>query len=127
MDDTVYDAQRELASLVRKITPWERCVRACRYWWQRRTRGWDDSELWNLDMTIGQFVAPRIVRFAELQKARELRGVPGDLTEAAWDKRLASMAEAFRMMGEMAQNAEARHKIEYGVGLFAEHWESLWD
>lgn len=30
------------------------------FWWQRRTRGFDDSDLWSLDYTMCKFMAPRL-------------------------------------------------------------------
>ena len=33
---------------------------------QREEFGFDDSEMWNLDITIAQFLAPRLRRYAEV-------------------------------------------------------------
>ena len=59
-------------------SPWfERLIRACRglvvYWWQRRTRGFDDSELWSLDYTIMRFAIPRLHALE-----RMVHGYPGE-------------------------------------------------
>lgn len=43
--------------------------RAIKFWWQRRTRGWDDSDTWSLDITIAQFALPRFRRYMEVNKA----------------------------------------------------------
>lgn len=40
--------------------------RKIKYFIQRWTRGWDDSELWSLDMTIAKFTIPRLQRFKEI-------------------------------------------------------------
>lgn len=40
--------------------------RKIKFFWQRLTRGWDDSETWSLDQTILKFIYPRLHRFAEL-------------------------------------------------------------
>ena len=40
-------------------------LRNLKYFWQRRTRGWDDSDLYSLDYTIAKFVLPRLKVFAE--------------------------------------------------------------
>lgn len=45
---------------------WRNVRRSLLFWWQRRTRGWDDSDTWNLDSTIAEFVLPRLRRFREL-------------------------------------------------------------
>jgi hypothetical protein len=34
-----------------------------KFLWQRLVRGWDDSELWDLDFTIAKFVLPRLKEF----------------------------------------------------------------
>jgi hypothetical protein len=64
------------------IETWLWCYiqRPVKFWWQRRTRGWDDSELWSLDATIAKFVRPRLARLKEIK-----HGYPCDLTEQEWD------------------------------------------
>ena len=44
--------------------------RAIKHWWQRRTRGWDDSDTYSLDITIAKFALPRFKRLREIQKER---------------------------------------------------------
>ena len=44
-----------------------------RFFFQRRIRGFDDSELWSLDQTILEFILPRLKRFRALRKV----GWPG--------------------------------------------------
>lgn len=39
--------------------------RPIRFFWQRRTRGFDETELWNLDSTILKFILPRLQAFRE--------------------------------------------------------------
>ncbi len=58
---------------------WNNHLAPDRLWWkvvsffQRRRRGFDDSELWSLDDTILQFILPRLKRF----RAKERVGWPG--------------------------------------------------
>lgn len=40
--------------------------RAFKHWWQRLTRGFDDSETWNLDITISRYTLPRLKRYKEI-------------------------------------------------------------
>lgn len=73
----------ELADLMPEDFGFVRCngfVRWWKHWWQRRTRGWDDSDTWNLDSTIAKFALPRLRRFKELTC-----GHPGNLTAEEWD------------------------------------------
>lgn len=39
-------------------------------WWDRRTLGFDDSELWSLDYTIAKFIAPRLKKYMEVCKGK---------------------------------------------------------
>ena len=39
-----------------------------KWFWQRLTRGFDDTELWNLDNTIAEFVLPRLKAFRNYTK-----------------------------------------------------------
>lgn len=54
--------------------------RSIKHWFQRRIRGFDDSETWSLDLKISQFVLPRLKRFKKLSITH-----PMGLTEEEWD------------------------------------------
>lgn len=41
-------------------------IRSIKFFIQRKTRGWDDSETWSLDWEIIKFTLPRLERFKEL-------------------------------------------------------------
>jgi len=47
---------------------------------QREERGFDDTEVYNLDSTIARFILPRLKRYKELNNI-----VPTDLTEELGD------------------------------------------
>lgn len=49
------------------------------HFYQRLTRGWDDSESWNLDYTVAKLMLPRIKKYRE-----GLRGHPACITEQEW-------------------------------------------
>lgn len=36
-----------------------------KHWWQRRTRGFDDSAIYNLDITFAEFMLPRLQVFKD--------------------------------------------------------------
>lgn len=73
-----------------RITHWKRLKRVVRFWYQRRTRGWDDSETWDLDAQLAAYLVPRLRRFKEINNC-----CPGHLTEEEWDARLNEMIELF--------------------------------
>ena len=40
--------------------------RKIEFWWQRKTRGFDDSETWDLDYSFVRWLLPRLKRFSEV-------------------------------------------------------------
>lgn len=98
--------------------------RARRFFWQRRTRGWDDSETWSMDGTFAKLILPRLKRFKEVNCAH-----PCDLTAEEWDERLQLMIEAFEFYaGEdrFDGKSEDFEKAQVGLDLFAKHYAGLW-
>lgn len=59
---------------------------------QRKERGFDNSELWNLNVTIAKFILPRIEAYKETCIAH-----PGSLTEDKWNTILCKMISAFKI------------------------------
>jgi len=72
--------------MFRTITKYGKVKRAIRFWWQRRTRGWDDSVTWNLDQQIAEWLAPKLRRFKELHN-----GYPHNSTPEKWNIELDEM------------------------------------
>lgn len=104
---------------------WYRVQRSVRFWWQRRTRGWDDSECWSLDHTIAEFVLPRLKRLKEIT-----HGYPANLTEKKWNAKLDEMITAFEYVVndyEPFNDAEAYKKFQKGMQTFAAYFGGLWD
>lgn len=100
-------------------------LRTIRHWWQRRTRGWDDSETWSLDTTIAKFVLPRLTAFLRLNN-----GHPYGMTPEEWDKKLTEMIAAMRFFAAGDQyhiGSEKEYKRALrGVQLFAKWFPALW-
>ncbi len=84
--------------------------RALRFWWQRRTRGWDDSVTWNLDQQLVVWLAPRLRRFKELND-----GFPPGSTPASWDAELDEMIWAAEWYAENAYTN--------GSGCIEQDWD----
>ena len=53
---------------------WKNLPGSLRRIWQNLTRGWNDSDIWNLDHTIAIFVIPRLKKLKE-----KTNGYPGSL------------------------------------------------
>ncbi len=122
----------------RRLIPW--CIeRRVKFWWQRRTRGWDDSETWGLDHTLSGIIWPRIARLKELQ-----HGYPCDIAcdygeeegPKKWDEYLDKMILAFKLIEEdkcfygepnwKEKEKEQERKIEEGLDLFRKYYRNLW-
>ena len=103
-------------------------IRKIKFFFQRLTRGWDDSDTWSLDYTIAQFVLPRLKRFKELNI-----GAPSDLTEETWDeildKMIKAMENTIKQWDEDLTEEETEkmwEETEEGHKLFGEYFSGLW-
>lgn len=73
-----------------------------RTWWDRRTKGFDESCTWSLDYTFTQFIAPRLNAFAYTYDLGRV-SVPNEILEAEqkvslakgyqWDERRWQLAD----------------------------------
>jgi hypothetical protein len=113
-----------LARLISKIK-YATEERQRRFFWQRLTRGWDDSDTWSLDRPLAKLIAPRLRRFSELRG-----GHPHGMTEEEWHATIMKMVEAFewyasddRYGPNEFKNIE---KHQEGIELFAKHYAGLW-
>jgi hypothetical protein len=115
--------------LTRKIKLFPRSIR---FWWQRRTRGWDDSDTWSLDNTMCSWLLPRIKRFKELND-----GYPSSLSEKEWNEILDKIIESLewyqehcydlpRTKEENLEWRENKKKCIENLHLLAEYWSDLW-
>ncbi len=120
----------------------DRVVGAIQFWWQRRTRGWSDDEIWSLDYTIAKFVLPRLRGLREVKqgvpfgayrpedlKTHEISEEAQAYAEANWDWMLGEMIFAFEFTLEDCEwrfDDAQRARRDVGMKLFAEHFGSLW-
>lgn len=109
-----------------------------KYKQQRLSRGFDNSELWSLDCTIAEFIAPRIREFA-----KSPGGIPGKVDfmtkdqnlsneekEKYWKEVLEKIAwsfENYRLDPPMEDYNEWMDKVNEGLALFVEYFSSLWN
>lgn len=96
-----------------------------RFFWQRLTRGWDDSETWSLDQPLAKLIAPRLRRFTELRG-----GHPSNMTEEEWAAILDKMVAAFEWYASDDRWGKDEfkniQKHQEGIELFAKHYAGLW-
>jgi hypothetical protein len=110
-------------------------LREIKFFFQRRTRGWDDSDLWNLDVSLAKVILPRLKAFAANHA-----GYPGSLTEGKgeeeWQSMLDRMVAGFDFIAnskmwsdfENIEEGMAAEKEAYeAVELFGKWFGGLWD
>lgn len=91
-------------------------------------KGFDNSECWNLDITIAKFILPRLKNFQKITI-----GYPSKLkNEKKWNKILNKMIISFELILNDDENVkkykiENRKKIQKGLKLFAKYFTELWD
>lgn len=83
---------------------------------ERETRGFDQTELWSLDMTIARYILPRIKYFAENYSHPE--------NEA--DMKIIVAAFTLVASEECSYSEEDYTTIQKGLRLFAEYLPGLW-
>ena len=107
---------------------WRLFRRWWRLWYQRRTRGWDDSETWNLDHSIAVLLLPRLIRFKELNN-----GHPGQFSSMEeWNAVLDDVIYCFEFYaggGPYDLNGEEgwdKERAAKGLKAFVEFYNDLW-
>lgn len=88
---------------------------------KRRTWGFDESELWNFDITIAKFILPRLIKFKENNPG----GYPAILTLDEWNDILNKMIFAFEKITQEKQ-LEYPKEIQEGTELFGKWIQALW-
>lgn len=97
---------------------------------QRMTRGFDDTECWNLDITFSLFLIPRLKVFKELND-----GYPARYHSIEeWNKILDEMIEGFELHSnkfnwDTADSNEENGnmaKVKRALKLFQENFFDLW-
>lgn len=97
---------------------------------QRLTRGFDDTELWSLDCTIAEFIAPRLKVF--LEQAKQIGDHPGNITSQEWQCILEQMIEGFEIYPDhfnwSAEDSDANwKKVDKALSLFHKWFFKLWN
>lgn len=112
---------------IRRTFNWFLIRRAIRHWWQRRTRGWDDSDTWALHFSLAQMILPRLKRFRDLN----IGFPPCFETFEEWQATIDEMIKAFEFLGSedywSANFKDPRYKqADKGLKLFAKWYQHLW-
>lgn len=137
LETVVFEVEYHAGELYSGVKHCYRCL--TRWWPQRRTRGFDDRELWNLDFTIVKFILtylePRLRAFKEMRRF----GFPAEFqTQEEWNQVLVDILEGFKLI-EQNENPyismeedeqlklEQEQKMQKACQLFSKYWMHLWD
>ena len=103
-----------------KLRSWKRKIK---FFFQRRIRGFDDSEIWDLDYSFMKWLLPRLKRFQEVSDGT----YPGNLTNAEWQKQLTTAIENLTFILENDEFEDGYFKKrEAFFKWFCKHCEWLW-
>jgi hypothetical protein len=90
----------------------------------KKKHGFSPCECWNLDVTIAEFVLPRLRYFR-----KNTAGYPGALTQEKWDAKLDAMIAAFELIASEANYSGSDEQdkiINRGLKEFGEWYRGLW-
>lgn len=92
---------------------------------QRKERGFDDTELWNLDRSIARWLLPRLKAFRQ-----DTEGYPARLESVkAWEDILDKMIlglDLFVSKDAIMFSKEESDKVDEAMRLLAEYFMDLW-
>ena len=103
--------------------------RHAKYHDQRRERGFDDTETWNLHRTVASFMLPRLKRLKEITN-----GHPAGMTEEAWNAELGEMIFSLEVFvgddnWDWPKTDEEKAKADRvvaGIKLIGDRFLNLW-
>ena len=83
------------------------------------------EEIWNTEITIAAFIAPRLKAFKSLKK----HGFPPEMgSERQWNSTIQKMIDAFEILGRPYTPSDEEDPIvEEGLDLFRKYYRNLWD
>ena len=107
--------------------------------WQKLTRGFSDDEIWNLELTIANFILPRIKKYREnnIGTPVKLSLDPRALNDADWEElnkkwleildKIILALELTIKNGEDIISKEEYEKMTEGYMLLGEWLPELWE
>jgi hypothetical protein len=99
-----------------------------KFWWQRKTRGFDDSETWDLgDTTFFNWIHPRLVRFKELKNGWPAGIHPESTCEDSKDKESEELwNNILQEMIDLSYYFITEDDIHFAHPEKTERWNYLW-
>jgi hypothetical protein len=88
---------------------------------------YDESELWSLDMTMAEFIYPRLLRLKEMKN-----GHPSEIEAEEWEVIFNKILKSFETIvkDERYPNGYDRNlqgEVSEGLALFGKWFQSFWD
>lgn len=108
----------------RSLAKKELLLREARFFFQRLSRGWDDRETWNIDVSWAEFILPRLQRYREVTISH-----PENMSLSEWLDIIDDMIDAFAIFASKDyydMTPEQSAIIDKGVALFHKHYRDLW-
>lgn len=116
----------------------QRFYRPVKFWWQRRTWGFDERDLWSLDHAIITFIYPRLRLFREDNYGgfpfhpTELdgEGNPRTLTAEEWGGILDEMLAGFKLAldaNSYPLSGEDQQQLERSLDVLRKWFFALWN
>jgi hypothetical protein len=122
-------------------------IKGVKWTWQRLTRGFDDRELWSLDVSLASYIVPRLEAFKRKNVAHvvcpgsmeanfeEPKYAPldelddGVMLNNHWVNVLDTMIEGFRLIrdGDAWLEDDEQRKADRALCLFHKYYFDLWD
>lgn len=96
---------------------------------QREKRGFDDTELWNLDLTLFQFIIPRLEVFKDITMS-----FPSYETSESYNEKLTFIINSFKAKYESFESTSINSEDEIQIHqnakkaaiMLGELWFDLW-
>ena len=90
---------------------------------QRDKFGFDNGEIFNLDVSFSKWMSKRLKRFIKVNN-----GYPVSLTEKKWNKILKKMYKGFKLNSKYTvfKGDKKYSKIEKAYKLFSKHHNDIW-
>ena len=96
---------------------------------QRKKRGFDDTEVWNLHYTMYQFMIPRLERFRDITIS-----IPSTETVESYNEKLNFIIDSFKARYELYEKCdvsikeekEIRENADKAAFLLGMLWFDLW-
>lgn len=96
--------------------------REVRFFIQRINNGFDDSDLWDFDVTVAKFILPRLKRFKQKKDSR-----PSHLSINEWNNIIDCMILSFEKIVDSNYTANVKDKdIIKGLDYFRNYFHYLW-